>query len=178
MSWRAEGPGWAMRVLISISAFFLVFLVGVKTEWISVSKAALATNEDRAYEAAVLGQTRPDATSGELIDAAVARGEISSEQALLYGVYLACGDPRLPAQYHGHDVNPPAKNILWEADVDWASLSPDIQQALGAFFREGPATQPGLACRDELARLRSDPTVWWVAGLQAQPMHALTAKYQ
>ena len=58
-------------------------------------------SEDRAFEAVVLGQTRPDATSGELIDAAVTRGEISSEQALLYGVYLACGDPRLPAAVPG-----------------------------------------------------------------------------
>ncbi len=165
-----------MRVLISLGAFFLVFLVGVKTEWVSVSKAALATNEDRAYEAVVLGQTRPDATSGELIDAAVSRGEISSEQALLYGVYLACGDPRLPARFHGQDVNPPAKNILWEADVDWASLSPDVQQALHAFFTEGPAAQPGMACKDELARLRSDSTVWWAAALQEQPATIRTAQ--
>jgi hypothetical protein len=169
-----------MRVLISLGAFFLVFLVGVKTEWISVSKAALITSdniahEDRAYEAVVLGQTRPDATSGELIDAAVARGEISSEQALLYGVYLACGDPRLPAPYRGHDVRPPEKNILWEADVAWASLSPGIQQALHAFFTEGLAAQPGLACRDELARLKGDRTVWWVAGLQEQQPPVLTA---
>src|SRR5512135_712642 len=143
MNLRAERPAWVMRVLISLGALLLVFMVGVKTEWLSVSKAAQTTNEDRAYRAVVLGKTRPDATSGELIDAAVTRGEISSEQGLLYGIYLACGDPRLPAQFRGQDGTPPEKSILWEADVDWASLSPDIQQALHAFFIEGPAAQQG-----------------------------------
>jgi hypothetical protein len=157
-----------MRLLISLGAFVLVFLVGVKTEWISVSRAALVTSEDRAYEAVVLGQTRPDATSGELIDAAVSRGEISNEQGLLYSVYLACGDRRLPAQYRGQDLTPPAANVLWEADVDWASLSPDVRQALHEFFAAGPAAQAGLVCADELARLNADPSVWWAPALQAQ----------
>lgn len=161
-----------MRVLISLGAFILVFLVGVKTEWISVSQAALPSDDiaqqDRAYEAVVLGQTRPDATSGELIDAAVTRGEISSEQALLYGVYLACGDPRLPVEFRGQDTTPPAKNILWEADADWASLSPNIRQALQAFFTAGPIAQAETSCVDEIARLKQDPTVWWARGVQEQ----------
>jgi hypothetical protein len=157
-----------MRVLISLCALILVFVVGAKTQWVSVSKAALVTNEDRAYEAVVLGQTRPDATSGELIDAAVTRREITSEQALLYGVYLACGDSRLPAQYRGQDLTPPAKNVLWEADVDWGSLSPDIRQALRSFFVEGLGARARLACADELARLKGDPTVWWAPALQEQ----------
>ena len=158
-----------MRVLISLGAFVLVFLVGVKTEWLSVSKAALTTSEDRAYEAVVLGQTRPDATSGELIDAAVTRGEISSQQGLLYGVYLACGDPRLPQAFHGQDPNEPAKNILWEADVEWASLSPDIRQAFRTFFNEGSAAQNRLTCAGDITRLKHDRSVWWAAALQAQP---------
>ncbi len=136
-----------MRVLISIGAFILVFLVGVKTEWVSVSNAALTGSDDRAYQALVLGQTRPDATSGELIDAAATRGEISSEQALLYGVYLACDDPRLPARFRGADPTPPEKNILWEADVDWASLSPDIQRALSEVLRRCPGYCPGMQRR-------------------------------
>lgn len=173
-----------MRVLISVGAFILILLVGGKTEWISVSKAQTTSDPvvredqspgERAYEAVILGQTRPDATSGELIDAAVARGEISSEQGLLYGVYLACGDPRLPAQFHGHETTAPAKNILWEADVDWAALSPDIRQALGAFFTEGPAAQPGRSCLGDIARLRNDPTVWWAAGLRADKLQTEAA---
>lgn len=165
MNWQLEGLGWAMRMLISLAVLILVFLVGVKTEWISVSNATLTTSEDRAFEAVVLGQTRPDATSGELIDAAVSRGEISSQQALLYGVYLACGDLRLPSKYHGHDRKPPEKNVLWEPDVDWASLSPDMQQALRAFFAAGPITQAGSTCDDELARLAGDEAVWWSPAL-------------
>ncbi len=175
MSWQAEGPGWAMRVLISIGAFVLVFLVGVKTEWLAVSSAAPITNEDRAYEAVVLGRTRPDATSGELIDASVSRGEISSEQALLYGVYLACGDPRLPAQFRGHDTAPPDQSILSQADVDWQSLSPDMRQALHAFFTAGPAGWVGLTCEAELARLQDDATVWWAAANNDGPSSVILA---
>lgn len=164
MSWQSEGLGWAMRMLISLAVLVLVFLVGVKTEWIAVSNVTPATSQDRAYEAVVLGQTRPDATSGELIDAAVTRGEISSEQGLVYGLYLACGDPRLPAQFKGHDPTPPEKNILWEADVDWASLSPDTRQALHTFF----AARGDLDCRSELERLSEDATVWWFPALNDQ----------
>lgn len=171
---QSEGPAWVMRVLISLIAFILVFLVGAKTEWLTVSRAAQTTNEDRvqnerAYEALVLGKTRPDATSGELIDAAVTRGEISSQQGLLYGVYLACGDPRLPERFRGQDLEVPARDILWEADVDWAALPPDIQQALHAFFTGAPAAEAASTCAEDIARLRHDPSVWWAAALQEQP---------
>ena len=62
-----------MRVLISLGASLArASWSACKTmDGVSVSKAALTPNEDRAYAAVVLGQTRPDATSGELIDAAV-----------------------------------------------------------------------------------------------------------
>ncbi len=163
-----------MRVLVSLGAFVLVFLVGVKTEWISVSQAARVTSEERAVEAVVFGETRPDATSGELIDAAAVRGEISSEQALLYGVYLVCGDPRLPARFYGQDVEPPAKNILWEADVDWTSLSSDIRQALAELFTAGAAGETRLTCGDEVARFKDDASVWWAPALHtpSQPTSA------
>lgn len=167
-----------MRVLISLGALVLVFVIGVKTEWIAVSKAAQVTSEDRAFEAVVLGHTRPDATSGELIDAAATRGEISAEQSLLYGVYLACGDPRLPAQFRGQDATEPAKNILWEADVDWTSLSPDIRQTLHAFFTGGPAAQPGLRCASDIARLKGDAAVWWAPALGTDGLQAQDAPVQ
>lgn len=169
MSWLQDGRGWALRVAISIGVILLVFVAGVRTSWMTVSKAAPATNEDRAYEAAVLGETRADATSGELIDAAVTRGEISSDQGLLYGVYLACDDARLPVRYRGVERMTSAKNILWEADVDWASLSPDTQATLEALFTPEPAARSKLGCRDEIERLQSDPNVWWGRALQ-RPM--------
>jgi hypothetical protein len=175
-----------MRVLISLCAFVLIALVGVKTEWLSLSKAALAASEDRlhaprayddrAYEAVVLGQTQPNATSGELIDAAVVRGDIGSDRALLYGVYLACADPRLPEAFRGLDVTQPEKNILWEADVDWTQLSPDIQKALRAFFTEGPAGRHSSACAGDIARLKGDPSVWWAAALPDYVPASTTAR--
>lgn len=164
-----------MRILISLGVLILVFLIGVKTEWIAVSRAEPTTSEDRAYQAVVLGQAGPNATSGELIDAAVSRGEISIEQGLLYGVYLACGDARLPAHLSGQDATPPARNILWEAHVDWPALSPDIQQALSTLFNTAPATGGGLACAEELERLKGDSTVWWAPALEGQPVPARLA---
>ena len=168
MSWQSDGPGRAARVLISFGALILVFLTGAKTEWMAISSAAQSDRrlDDRAFEAAVLGRTRTDATSAELIDAAAVRGEISPEQALLYGVYLACGDPRLPLRYQGRAAGPPDLAILSEADVDWATLSPDTREALGAIFASPRSGQPALACADEIARLAGDAAVWWSPALR------------
>lgn len=175
MGWHIDVGGWAMRVAVSIGVFLLVFLAGVRTEWVSVSNAALTTAEDRAYEAVILGETRPDATSAELIDAAVSRAEISAEQGLLYGLYLSCGSDRLPAQFRGRDTAPAGLNVLWEADVDWASLSPETKWALHQFFKDAAQGAASLECAKEIERLASDVNVWWNPALAAQPLPGQTA---
>jgi hypothetical protein len=157
-----------MRIAVSVVLFLVALLVGAKTQWQTMSHAATTTAEDRAFAAVVLGETRPDASSAELIDAAVGRGEISPEQGLLYGVYLACDVSRLPAQLRGQDTGPAERNILWEADVDWSTLSSDIQHALGDVF----VTQVSVAgsqCGEEIRQLADSGDVWWIAALRSGP---------
>ncbi len=43
-------------------------------------------------------------TSDELIDAALAAGQVTTEEALTYKMFAEFGDPRLPAQYAGDDA--------------------------------------------------------------------------
>lgn len=164
MSWLQEGWGWIMRIAVSAVLFLVALVVGAKTQWVSLSSAAAPTAEDRAFAAVALGETGPDATSAELIDAAVIRGEISPEQGLLYGVYLACDASRLPQQLRGQDVGPAARNILWEADVDWATLSGDTRQALSELLA-AQARDAASLCGAEVRQLADAGDAWWRAAL-------------
>src|SRR6185369_17471638 len=56
-------------------------------------------------------RTQPP-TSDELINAAEAAGQLSSEQALIYKVFAAFDDPRLPAQYHGDDSKVTTSSVM------------------------------------------------------------------
>src|SRR5262245_56651160 len=49
------------------------------------------------------GTASGGSSSVELIHAALNRGELDAETALIYHVFVAFVDPRLPAKYHGDD---------------------------------------------------------------------------
>lgn len=166
-----ENEGWTMRIAVSVVIFLVALVVGARTQWVTLSKADAPSTEDRAFAAAVLGETQADATSAELIDAAVIRGEISPERALLYGMYLACDAGRLPAELRGQDSGPTARNILWEADVDWSSLSPDTRHALSDFLA-AQASDAGQLCNQDIRRLADQGDVWWIAALRSDPDRA------
>lgn len=173
MVWLRDSERWMMRIAVSAVMFLVALLVGAKTEWVTLSKADAPAAEDRAFAAVALGETGPDATSAELIDAAVIRGEISPEQSLLYGVYLVCDPDRLPSRFRGQDAQV-ARNILWEADVDWAALSPDIRQAFSEFFA-AQAQDEGAACASEVRELADAGDVWWAAALSSPDRTVATA---
>ena len=154
-----------MRLAVSAVLVLIALLVGAKTQWVALSDAATVTAEDRAFAAVVLGETSPDATSAELIDAAVSRGEISPERGLLYGVYLACDGDRLPEQFRGQDAGPVERNILWEADVDWAALSHDTQQALAEML-SAQAGNESAVCSADIRQLADEGAAWWTAALR------------
>lgn len=157
-----------MRVAVSAVMFLVALLVGAKTEWVSLSHADAPAAEDRAFAAVALGEVRPDATGGELIDAAVIRGEISPETGLLYGVYLACDASRLPEQFRGQGNGPVSRNVLWEADVDWAGLMPATQQAFSEFFAD--QISGGKPCAEDIRQLtEAEEDVWWTAALRSGP---------
>jgi hypothetical protein len=163
-----------MRIAVSAVVFLVALLVGAKTQWVSLSRADAPVADDRAFAAAALGETGPDATSAELIDAAVMRGEISPERGLLYGVYLACKADRLPPEFRGTGNDRVARNILWEADVDWTSLSPETQQAFREFLA-GQMDDSESACGADMRQIAGQRDAWWSAALLGGPHSATVA---
>ena len=75
-----------------------------------------------------------DPTSTKLIAAALAAGTIDAEQALLYRVWTAMGDSRLPAAYDGAPDAAPNHMILREASARMGSLSAATQDLLRPVF--------------------------------------------
>ncbi len=73
--------------------------------------------------------------SAELIDAAVARGELSAETGLVYKVYATFADPRLPAQYRGNDSNVTEAPWLRHAAARWPAFSPQTRAILAPFIQ-------------------------------------------
>ena len=102
------------------------------------SAVIMATSSAGAASAAVgvfrtMGADR-DPTSTKLIAAALAAGTIDAEQALLYRVWTAMGDPRLPAAYDGAPDAAPNHMILREASARMASLAAATQALLRPVF--------------------------------------------
>ncbi len=72
-------------------------------------------------------------TTDQLIDAAVARGEISPEQGLTYKVFATFGDPRLPSKYKGVP-DPVSEAPLDDVTAQWDQLSAGAKATLGPFL--------------------------------------------
>lgn len=81
------------------------------------------------------------ATSFELIEQALKRGEIDQETALVYKVFAVFLDPRLPGQYKGNGSPNRDTLIMGEVAATWSSLSPATQALLEPFFL--PPAAPG-----------------------------------
>ena len=80
-------------------------------------------------------------TSFELIEQALARGEIDEETALVYKVFAVYLDPRLPQRFNGNDSQVRDTLITAEAGARWPSLSPATQALLAPFLL--PPAAPG-----------------------------------
>lgn len=76
----------------------------------------------------------PDATSESLIAQELAANRINAEQALIYRVFAAVGDQRLPVGLRGAPDNAPHAYALREAAGMFNSLSPDAQATLRPFL--------------------------------------------
>jgi hypothetical protein len=95
----------------------------------------------------------------ELIDAAVKRGRLRAEQALVYRLLGAFGDPRLPARYRG-DVVEADHGIMREVAAAWPRLSARARATARPFFTP-PAARRTRAARSasELRRPLEDPVL-------------------
>lgn len=78
------------------------------------------------------------ASSGALIRAAVQQGALSAEQGLVFRVFAAFGDSRLPKQYRGIPANTPDDPVLIEAADRFTTLSTAAQAQLAPFFVPPP----------------------------------------
>ena len=124
------------------------------------SAVITATTSAGAASAAVgvfrtVGADR-DPTSAKLIAAALAAGSIDAEQALLYRVYAAMDDARLPTAYDGAPDAASDHMILREASGRMGSLSPATQALLRPYFV--PPIYPGSALGSQPAGLGSPPS--------------------
>ncbi len=104
-----------------------------------------------------------DAGSAELIDAALAKGEINAEAALTYKVFALFRDARLPAKYQGAAGGESESAVLEEASAGFDTLSAAARQAIGPYLQRpadvgswaspAPANAPTQAgCTGQAAR--------------------------
>lgn len=76
-----------------------------------------------------------DAGSAELIEAALAKGDINAEAALTYKVFALFRDARLPVAYQGAAGEESESTVLEEAAAGFDTLSPAAQQAIAPFLQ-------------------------------------------
>lgn len=76
---------------------------------------------------------QPGRSSLELIDAALERGAISAETALIYKTFAIFGDGRLPASFRGVTVGEGGEAVITQMSTSFATLSPAGQTTLLPF---------------------------------------------
>ena len=78
----------------------------------------------------------PAGTSADgLIDDALARGDITSDEAVLYKLYHVFDDDRLPGEFDvPGDPEEDATGILKQVGAEYDSLSPQMQQQVGPYL--------------------------------------------
>ena len=114
----------------------------------------------------------PPLTTNELIDVAVAQGKITAEKGLIYKVFAAFGDPRLPKKYKGAP-DPLAEGPLDRVTAKWKDLSQSAKKTLGPFlippFHEGSYWEQSLQGKRQVRsasgrRATADPNSPWCFG--------------
>ncbi len=103
----------------------------------SVSYTLSATNESGSSQAStsltVDANTPSSPSSADLIDAALAKGDLQPEQATEYKLFADFGDPRLPAKFQGGTESLESSGV--EAAIkSYASLSAAAQDIVAPFL--------------------------------------------
>jgi len=93
-----------------------------------------------APSAATSAAGRPPSSKG-LVERAQAEGRLDAETALVYQVYAAYGDGRLPAEYRGDDQLAEDSHFQLRLAGQYDRLSPQAQAALAPFLL--PPSAPG-----------------------------------
>lgn len=107
---------------------------GVTATDASGNTSALSSRVGVFHFALTVPNDEPPPTSYELIDQALADGEINAETGLVYKVYADFGDDRLPVRFRGDDSSVVDSHIISEVQAQWENLSPDSRSILGPFL--------------------------------------------
>jgi Family of unknown function (DUF6055) len=94
----------------------------------------------------------------ELVGAAVAAHRLTPQQGLVYRVFDAFGDRRLPAAYAGDDAA--TEDTVMRDVIDaWPTLSSVQRRELQPFFTPPPATGKGVARTRGASSIKPEPLV-------------------
>jgi hypothetical protein len=154
-------------------AFWLAVLTGATTRSAAAQDSAgriflpfVAANGQNPQEPPPGGPN-----SETLIEEARQAGEIDDETALLYRVYAAFADSRLPAPYRGDDRNAPTSLALRQAQAKMGELSLATQTVLAPFLRPPLAADSWLELQAPGAVSQSSATnrITWHTTCQTDP---------
>lgn len=107
--------------------------------------------------------SRSSGTSFELIEQALASGEIDKETALVYKVFAVYLDPRLPERFKGDDSQVQDTLITAEVGARWSSLTPPTQALLAPFLLPPAAQGSWLELQQRQAAIaRPAAPIEWV----------------
>jgi len=101
-------------------------------------------------------------TSENLIDEALANGEIDEETALIYKVYASFGDDRLPLEFQGDDSEVMDLPAIFEVASRFDELSPEAQAILAPFFETPSAAGNWVPVEmSNATKANGKVMVWW-----------------
>jgi len=112
----------------------LLVLLVVASSSLPLASAAPSDADLTAYLPRVSNYRGTPPSSLELIDAALQRGEITAETALIYKVYVIFSDTRLPARFRGDDRAVVDGDAVKLAKVQFDGLSPAAQTVLAPYL--------------------------------------------
>lgn len=108
-----------------------------KVTGVSAGSASITAAADAVQSApvavSVLAVTASQ-SSLDLIDAALARGDIDLDTATTYKVYATFGDTRLPATYRGDGALLAGSTVIDDLKANWAALSDATKETLVPFL--------------------------------------------
>jgi len=122
-----------------------------------------------------------EGSSDQLIDAALARGEIDAETALIYKVFAAFGDARLPGRFQGDDSKLFDSHVVAQVQAQYAALSEAARATLNPFLIPpiyvGSWADPSLGARQPAGSAsRSAAERGWMGFGQQPPLRSATAQ--
>jgi hypothetical protein len=109
-------------------------LTAVQAGSVVVDAALAGSSAAEPLRLMIIPAGAADRPSAELIDAALAAGTITAEQAVVYGLQAAFGAADLPAQFRGNDTGRLDSVAPRLATLRAASLSDASQDAIGIYL--------------------------------------------